>query len=298
MIPALKRIGLPVLDTLEEGLSSLEKSLQRLRSSYTPPPDRSYEPPKCPEGMQTGPPDFVGLGAQKSGTTWWYKLIGQYEDVFVPSFEENVCPPYFYKEGHFFDSYYNTGFDGDDVEAYHKWFPRPPGMVTGEWTPRYLVDPSAPALLAKAVPDAKFLVLLRDPVSRFESGMAQTQRGTELRPDKALIHYTRGLYARQLKNWLNEFPRESFLILQFEKCVEDSATEIQRTFRFLGLEETQLPNHLFGTKVNKRQSRTKYAIPSHLRDALVRQYTADLRQLKELVPSLDLGLWPNFSNLA
>ena len=148
----------------------------------------------------------MGLGAQKSGTTWWYKLIGQHEDVFVPSFEENECPPYFYKERHFLDSYYNTGFDGDDVEAYHKWFPRPLGMVTGEWTPRYLVDPSAPALLAKAVPDAKLLVLLRDPVSRFESGMAQTQRATELRPDKALIHYTRGALCSATKKLDKRIP--------------------------------------------------------------------------------------------
>ena len=36
------------------------------------------EYPECPPGWRTGAPDFVIFGAQKSGTTWWFRLIEQH----------------------------------------------------------------------------------------------------------------------------------------------------------------------------------------------------------------------------
>src|SRR5271167_1629970 len=39
--------------------------------------------PPVPPGMRTGPPDFVGIGAAKSGTTWWFSLLVRHPEIHV-----------------------------------------------------------------------------------------------------------------------------------------------------------------------------------------------------------------------
>ena len=112
------------------------------------------EHPPCPEGWTTGPPDFVIFGAQKSGTTWWFRLIEQHPGVVQPA---NQRP-----ELHFFDRSWETPFSDADARRYHDYFPVAPGKVTGEWTPGYLIDFWTPELIARAAPEARVLILLRD----------------------------------------------------------------------------------------------------------------------------------------
>lgn len=263
------------------------------QDSESPP----YAPPTCPEEMEVGPPDFVGLGAQKAGTTWWYKLIVKHPNVFVPNFDNNPYPSYFTKERHYFDNFFESPFETGHVDDYEKWFPRPEGMCTGDWTPRYLVDIWTASLLAKSAPQVKLLVLLRDPIDRFVSGMAHWQRYHQLSADDAITHYMRGRYSQQLEHWLEYFPVNQFLFLQYEKCKKNPRRELKRTFDFLGLSEFKVSEQLLKKKVNARRSQTSYTLPSHFRESLVRSYTADVKALKILVPELNLRLWPNFSHL-
>src|SRR5262249_46493046 len=114
------------------------------------------------EGQTTGPPDFVGIGTQRAGTSWWHRLVLAHPGVYRR--------PDARKELHFFQ----LGAATNGIEspaAYHASFPRPPATITGEWTPRYIYDPWTPRLLRAVAPDAKLLVLLRDPVARFVSGI-------------------------------------------------------------------------------------------------------------------------------
>ncbi len=101
-------------------------------------------PPVCPAGWHTGPPDFVGLGAQRAGTTRWFDLIVQHPEVEAPSVTR--------KELHYFDRFHSGGFATTDAVAYHDYFPRPRGRLTGEWTPFYLAAPWVPAMLSAAAP--------------------------------------------------------------------------------------------------------------------------------------------------
>ena len=72
-----------------------------VRDPGTPSPfDALPEPPPCPPGWHTGPPDFVILGAQKAGTTWWFRLIEAHPGVVQP---ETQRP-----ELHFFDRLTDT----------------------------------------------------------------------------------------------------------------------------------------------------------------------------------------------
>ncbi len=129
----------------------------------TPPP-----PPACPAGWRTGPPDFVGVGAQRSGTTRWFDLIVAHPQVTAPLATR--------KELHYFDRFHSDAFTARDAMDYSEYFPRPEGTLTGEWSPSYLASPWAPAMLASAAPKTRLLVLLRDPVERYLSGLQRHHR--------------------------------------------------------------------------------------------------------------------------
>jgi hypothetical protein len=74
---------------------SMDKASVRQRRKVF---EKLPEHPPCPEGWTTGPPDFVIFGAQKSGTTWWFRLIEQHPGVVQPA---NQRP-----ELHFFDRFW------------------------------------------------------------------------------------------------------------------------------------------------------------------------------------------------
>ena len=123
-------------------------------------------------------------------------------------------------------------------------------MIAGEFTPRYLAAHWAPSLIKKSAPNARLLVMLRDPVDRFVSGMRHKARITpKLTAPDAEMHGYRGLYCRQLQAWLNVFPRSQCLILQYEKCKLDPERELRRTFEFLGLASMPLNSFNFKKKI-------------------------------------------------
>ena len=179
-------------------------------------------------GEVTGPPDFVGIGAQKAGTTWWYQLILSHPDV--------TSRPELHKERHFLDRFGAVPFGTEDIDRYHGWFPHAAGTLTGEWTPDYMTFSWAPELLKRAAPKARLLVLLRDPVERFRSGLGHQRRmGTPDGADMTTDAVQRGFYHRALSGWLECFDRDQLLILQYERCTADPVGQLQSTFRFLGL---------------------------------------------------------------
>jgi Sulfotransferase domain len=115
-------------------------------------------------------PDFLILGAQRSGTTSLYNYLAAHPLVLpaVPS-----------KGVHYFDKHADRS-----LRWYRAHFPtraqrrrreHPAGSptVTGEGSPYYLFHPHGPARAAAAVPDARLIVMLRDPVERAYSHYQQ-----------------------------------------------------------------------------------------------------------------------------
>ncbi len=258
------------------------RAWQRWRGPRAPGPPA---PPPCPDGWHTGPPDYVGLGVQKAGTSWWDALIGRHPSVV----RARGLP----KELHFFDAAWEEPFGDADVARYQRYFPRPDGCLAGEWTPGYLIDFWTPGLLALAAPRARLLVLLRDPVARFRSGLSH-QLATSRAPlaDRDIQGaFQRGLYAPQLRRVLAAFPAEQVFIGQYEACRADPAGELARTFAFLGLASFELDAAALRGEVNPTTGPRFDPAPS-LHRALVTGYAADLEQLALLVPGLDLSLWP------
>jgi hypothetical protein len=259
-------------------------------------PDVALRPPACPPGWRTGPPDFVGIGSQRSGTSWWYR-----DAIAIhPRYEPMGDLP---KELHYFDRFWDEECDGELVERYHSLFPRPEGKFTGEWTPRYMSDFWSMRLLRRAAPDARILVMLRDPVDRYRSAVArekalavQEGRRMDLAVGLAIVSDAawRGFYAEQLRHVFDLYPRDQVLVLQYERCIRDPEGQLAATCRFLGVEvPEQASENLL--QEPRRRAHVREELSRRVREDLITRYRDDVARLVELCPEIDVSLWPNFA---
>ena len=80
------------------GFPRLRRRILHGLGRYAPwEPEFDFTPPPLGPGNETGPPDFVGIGVQKAGTTWWYELMLTHPGIFAPAG--------IHKERHFFDRF-------------------------------------------------------------------------------------------------------------------------------------------------------------------------------------------------
>ena len=248
------------------------------------------EPPVAPDGWRIGPPDFVGVGAQRSGTSWWYRLISAHPDV---CFERGLHR----KEVHFFDTLGDRErLSPADIERYGRHFPRPAGTaLVGEWTPDYMHFPWVARQLAQAAPEARVLALLRDPVDRYASGFARASRIAaengmrDIEPRLAERHIERSMYFEQVSRLVDVFPPERLLVLQYEACRAARDRELGRTYAFLGLDPKLGPPP---EQLVPREPRER-SLPAADRERLGELFAPDVRKLAKLLPELDVSLWPS-----
>jgi hypothetical protein len=156
-----------------------------------------------------------------------------------------------------------------------------------------MLDAWTPRLLRRAAPEARLLVLLRDPVERFRSGRTLAENrftvGSTARA-AANAAFNRGLYADQLLRLWEAFPREQVLVLQYERCVADPIAELMRTYRFIGL-SADVPEGLDPfARINEAPG-PRVSLSDWQAEQLVRRYAPENERLAELVPDLDLSLW-------
>ena len=241
-------------------------------------------------GVITGPPDFIGMGTQRSGTTWWQRLLKRHPAIKTPLNRK--------KEQHFFDKFGKRPMKPEDIARYYELFPRGAGELSGEWTPRYMRDIWGPRVVARAAPDAKVLIMFRDPVERFRSGVLHQGERTPYRDAAWLATdaIERGRYALQLRRVYDYFDEDQVLVLQYEQCRVDPAEQYRRTLDFIGApwHEPKEPTRTRGTAQKSR----KEPIWEDLRSAIVRALEEDVAELDELVPHLDVSLWENFAHVA
>jgi hypothetical protein len=262
----------------------MDESLNQLTTA------RRRDPP--PDHLATADrrqlPDFVIIGAQRGGTTSLYRYLIEHPDI----------EPASRKEVHFFDGNYERGMDW-----YRAHFPlQGASRLTGEASPSYLFAPAAPARIRAALPQARYIALLRNPVDRaFSHYQLMVKRGIEplsfeeaiaAEPERltgtgdpftlAWRHFSyirRGLYAEQLERWLASFPREQLLVLKSEDFYAEPAATLRQTQAWLGL-PARLPATLTAHQVGDyvgmssatRERLGDYFAPSNRRlyDLLVR----------------------------
>jgi hypothetical protein len=240
----------------------------------------------------TGPPDFIGVGTQRSGTTWWFRSLLEHPAIRGPRRGN--------KELHFLTRFAGREMTDADIERFYSKFARAPGELVGEWTPRYMHDFWSLRLLREAAPEARILVLLRDPVERWRSATARAIRiaeeaGQPIRLVQLSDAVWRGFYFEQLRRVFDLFPRERVLVQQFERCRDEPLAEMARTCEFLGIEPfAELPSVM----TREREPKPKPPLADEMREELVALLADDVRRTAELCPEIDVGLWPNFSRVA
>jgi hypothetical protein len=251
------------------------------------PPDLPRpEPPDLDAGLVTGPPDFVGIGAPRCGSTWWSRALGR-----QPGVRRSAS-----KELHWFDPFVTRDLSPEEGRTYRDHFPRAEGEITGEWTPGYLYQPWTPALLRSVAPDTRLLAILRDPIDQIESSInySHTFHGARNNPLMITRHLGEAQYGTHLAHWHATFPAPR-LLLQYERCRDEPEKEMHRTLDFLGLDRAQVPDDRGrGTRSDRPKP---IRLTRHTRQALVEMLTPDVIGLAEAHPEVDPGRWPNFAHL-
>jgi len=205
-----------------------------------------------------------------------------------------------YKEIHFFNWLPRAEPLTDEArDRYERYFARPRDAgVVGEWTPCYMHVPGSLDLLAQAAPRALVLVILRDPVARYRSGVGRQRRlardrnQPDIAPGVLEDQLARGFYSAQVARVLELFPRDRVLVLQYERCLANYEEERRRTYDFLGLDpefRTPAPRFLV------RGPTDRPAEPQEAR--LAERYAPDALALARMLPEIDLRLWPSVAGL-
>ena len=244
------------------------------------------------DGTPTGPPDFIGVGTQRSGTTWWFRTILQHPAINAP--RSGI------KELHFFRRFGAHQMGRQDVERYHAKFLRRAGEIAGEWTPRYLHDFWTPRLIRRAAPHAKLLIMFRDPIERLRSGIPKEfdRDPTQLLEDVTADAIERGRYATQLRYLRDQHPDAEVLILQYERCVAEPVEQYRRTLHFLGVDPDSADLPDFTARRGKSQASNKKELWPDLRDAMVDVLESEVAELAAMEDEIDPSLWRNFAHLA
>ena len=211
-------------------------------------------------------PDFLIIGAARSGTTSLYEYLVQHPSI-IPGTG---------KEVYFFDKEFAKG-----VNWYRSFFPTKTNKsklekklqtkcITGEATPRYLHHPHTPKRVFELIPNVKLIVLMRNPIDRayshyqmevgsgneelsFEEAVEQEEDrilGDMKKMEKNENFYsvkfyrksylTRGKYAEQIKRWFEYFPRDQFLFLKSEDLYSDPSKIYHKVLEFLELPKFDL----------------------------------------------------------
>jgi hypothetical protein len=222
-------------------------------------------------------PDFLVIGAMRSGTTSLYDLVCRHPGV-RPSIK---------KEVHYLDLNFNRG-----ERWYRAHFPRRSvldGRITGEASPYYIYHPLAPHRAAGLVPQARVIAILRDPIDRayshywhsvqlgdeplsFEEAVRQetgrlageaerlaADPAYTSRPHLRWSYLDRSIYVDQVVRWLGAYPREQVLLLEHRGFFGDLAARSRDLFAFLGLEQrpADLPRELNRTSYPPMDAATR-----------------------------------------
>lgn len=194
-------------------------------------------------------PDFLIIGAQKSGTSRLFRLIKQHPDV-LPALQ---------KEIHFFDHNFDKG-----AKWYKAHFPLiKNGKMAFEATPNYIYHKLVPERISITLTEAKFILVLRHPVKRAYSHFQMMQRRPagseqsfeaavgkeirlleELKGELPLVskhgYLAKSRYDLQLQQWLKHIQPERIHILQSEDLFRNQQEEMDKIFAFLGLKSIAL----------------------------------------------------------
>jgi hypothetical protein len=208
-------------------------------------------------------PNFLIIGAMKSGTTALYYYLEQHPQVYMSPVKE---PNFFAFEGEEPRSEWDKEQrwvhrrTATDIEAYRALFRRATDeKALGEASHWYLYKPKAVERIKHHVPNAKMIAVLRNPVERAYSHFLHSLRtGTESLTDFAEAlraeesgtrteteredYVGRGMYHEQLTRYYDAFDGDQIKVYLYEDLKGAPVETLQDMFRFLEIDKTFTPD--------------------------------------------------------
>lgn len=217
-------------------------------------------------------PNFLIIGAARSGTTALYEYLSQHPDVFMSEPKEphyfalKGAPARFRGPG---DRFSINRVAVTSPEAYEDLFSNAgDARAVGEASVSYLYSPLAAARIREELPDVRLICMLRNPAERAFSAysfMRARMFEPEARFEDALAdedrrvadgwhhiwHYRRmGMYGEQLARYLDLFPRDQIRVYLYRDFRQDPAGIVADAFRFIGVDPAFKPTRTPRTVVS------------------------------------------------
>lgn len=182
--------------------------------------------------------DFIGLGAQKAGTSWVYACLYEHPEICTPQ-----------KEIHFFSrERFSKGQDW-----YESQFKRcKEGLKRGEFSTSYLYTPGTAKKIAEMYPQTKLIAIVRNPMHRAYSQFRNAIKAGEIDKETTFSSYIKhassalaqGKYAEQLSEYYQYYSSLQLLVMVYEDSKEDPLGYIQQIYRHIGVDDTYVPKML------------------------------------------------------
>jgi|SRR5215831_9053755 len=178
-------------------------------------------------------PNLIVIGAGRAGTTSIHRYLGEHPEIFMAQDKELMffVPELNWRRG---------------LAWYESHFPES-RRVRGESSPQYTVRarwPGAPERMAQVVPDAKLVYIVRDPIERMLStyavhlayGLETGSLADAMVGSNGALYVEASCYWTQLRYFLDNFPAEQVLVVDFDEFRRDRADSLSKVFRFLDVD--------------------------------------------------------------
>lgn len=236
----------------------------------------------------SGELSFLGLGAQKSGSTWLYFQLHAHPGLYLPPV----------KELHFWDRDRVFGLDWYRAQ----FAPAPAGTKAGEITPAYaILSHELIAEVRREFPDIRLLYLMRNPVDRAWSGALMAVQHAAMMVNEAsdcwfIDHFNsagsrcRGDYKACMEAWLRQFEPERLRWFLYDEVVADPRAVLVACAEHLGVDPgffRDLPAEKLNARYNEG---TGAPIRPALHAYLARLYRPQILALQDYLKR-DLSAW-------
>ena len=247
-------------------------------------------------------PNFLIIGAARSGTTTLYSHLQLHPDVYLPA---NKRP-----EPHFFlkSAEYDKGLEYYRARYFSAWLGQ---KAVGEASTSYLFGADVPRRVHAVLPSVKLICILRNPVERAFSSYWHTVKaglerlsfaeavateaarrdelaGTPAGEIAPFAYAERGLYHSQLIRWLAIFDRAQMKIVIFDDFVRNPQGALADIARFLEVSPGALPGR--EVEMENKSVPEGARMPAETRAMLVETFRDDVTQLGALL-GRDLTHW-------
>lgn len=206
----------------------------------------------------TDPTVFFVVGASKSGTSSINQYLEAHPAVNMVKYKDVAC---------FFCNDYGMPITFEEYKE--MLFPQGNYIATGDCCHAYLTDVHSASWIHSEFPNAKIIIILRNPADRafsqyhwlvsqgyefaetFEEALSmendrfmrnvRKQANLIQNLKDAYLYCRTGIYSLQVKRYLEIFPRENILFLKFDDLKNDTAGVVKRIYSFIGVEPYSLP---------------------------------------------------------